>query len=346
VLPHGSDRVRVAGDKVILFSRIAKGWQPRVPRTNTSVEHPGTTVLWDEQYYEVINADVMQGGGIRYVLTAWQDENVFRVFESYDDASEARILADHNEARAQRKHGKIVWLLSVVLGHLPAPIQNRLANYYGVYATRMTLVSIVPSVVLLGACAWFYSDARLKQVASPVPGWVWGIAMVMLADSGVRFMIVMLQNRPNGSLPGTLVYFILWMIAPQRFPSPSIERGRAVFMLQPDEDTVRRDAVQMRAPLFTLLSPAEQQRLAERYDFDYRRHAFAPAIIILLGALFGVISLFPKVKGDGGISTLISFGLASVLAVEQIVRLLALQRRPAGSILAPLVRPFVRDYLA
>jgi hypothetical protein len=343
--PYGSDRVRVAGDKIILFSRIAKGWQPRSPRTNTRSEHPGTAVLWDEQYYEVVSADVMQGGGIRYVLAAWRDEHVFRAFESYDDASEARIAADFDTAKAQRKYGKVVWLFSVVLGHLPAPIQNRLANEYGVYATRMTLVSLIPSVVFLGICVWLYAGARMNMVASPVAFWMWEFALLMICDSGVRFMVVMLQNRPNGSFIGTIVYFILWKIAPHKFPSPTIERGRAVFMLQPDQETVHQDALHMRAPLITLLSAAEQQRVAEHYDFDYRRHAYPPAIILLAGGLIGVITLLPKLKGDGGVSTLISFAVAAVLALEQIVRLFALRQRPAGSILAPLVRPFVRSYL-
>jgi hypothetical protein len=344
--PYGSDRVRVAGDKIILFSRIAKGWQPRTPATHTRSEHPGTAVLWDEQYYEVIEAGVMQGGGIRYVLSAWRDEHVFRVFETYDDASEARIAADFQEAKDQRRYGKVVWLFSALLGHLPAPIQNRLANYYGVSAPRMTLVSIIPSLLFLGVCVWYYADARLKMEASPVPDLVWKFALLMLADSAARFLVVMLQNRPNGSIPGTAIYFLLWKLAPERFPSPVFERGRAVFMLEPEEGVAERDALHMYAPLITLLSPAEQWRVAERYDFEYRRHAYAPAWILLGGGLLGIVTMWSKIRHGAQPSTWISFAVAATLTIEQILRLLALRRRPAGSILAPLVRPFVRAYLA
>src|ERR1051325_3910638 len=307
MLPHGSDRVRVAGDKIILFSRITKGWQARVLAANLRPEHPGTAVLWDEQYYEVIDAGVMQGGGVRYVLAAWRDEHVFRDVQTYDDASEAALAADYELAKRQRSRSKIVWLFSILLGHLPAPVQNRLANEYGVSAPRMTLVSTIPSVVLLSICVWLYAGARLEQGPSPVPGW-------------------------------------LWLIAPQRFPWLR-ERGAQTFMLAPEEDVVVRDQLQMRAPLFTLLSPAEQQRLAERYGFDYREHAYAPAIIILIGALLGAISLLPRVRGDGGISAFLSLAAAAVLVVEQLVRLYTLQHRPTGSVLAPLVRPFVKRYL-
>ncbi|PYQ28288.1 MAG: hypothetical protein DMF56_15865 [Acidobacteria bacterium] len=328
----------------MLFSRIAKGWTARVPRSHTHAEHPGTAVLWDEQYYEVLNADVMQGGGIRYVLAAWRDDMTFRDFQTYDDASEARIAADWEAAMRQRKHGKLAWFSGMLLGHLPAPIQNRIANEYGVSAPRMTLLSMIPSLVLLGVCVWLYAGARLKMEASPVPVWVWVIAMYSLAESAMRYLVYMGQSRAMGSLPGTIVYAILSIIAPQRFPWPR-ERGSETFTLAPDEDVVRLDRITMRMPLFTLLSPAEQHRLAQRYDFDYREHAYTPAYILLCGALFGVIVEVQRVRGAGGISAWISLIVAGVLVVEQLVRLATFARRPAGSVLAPVVRLFVRGYL-
>ena len=341
---RGSDRVRVAGDKIILFARIAKGWIARVPRSHTRSEHPGTAVLWDEHYYEVLNADVMQGGGIRYVLTAWRDDMIFRDFQTYDDAAEARIAADWEAAMRQRKHGKLAWASGMILGHLPAPIQNRIANEYGISAPRMTVISTIPSLVLLGTCVWLYASAKMKMEASPVPVWVWMIAMYSLAESAMRYQVYMSQSRAMGSLPGTIVYAILSLLAPQRFPWPR-ERGAETFTLAPDEDITRLDAVRMRMPLFTLLSPAEQHRLAQRYDFDYREHAYPPAYILLCGALFGVIVEFQRVRGAGGISAWISFVVAGVLVIEQLVRLATFSRRPAGSVLAPVVRLFVRSYL-
>ena len=82
MLTHGSDRARQAGDKVILHSAIAKGWTPRVAKTLTSAEHPGTAVLWEEQFYEVIEATPQQSGGVRYVLASWRDDQTIRVFET------------------------------------------------------------------------------------------------------------------------------------------------------------------------------------------------------------------------------------------------------------------------
>lgn len=343
MLPHGSDRVRVAGGKVLLFSRIPKGWQPRVPGANLRTEHPGTAVLWDDQYFEVIDAALMEGGDVRYVLAPWRDDHVIRDFKCYDDATEAELAADYEMAVRQRKHGKVVWLSGVVLGHLPEPVQNRLANEYGVSAGRMTLVSTIPSILLLGVCAWLYASARMNLEASPVPPWLWLVTAMMVIDSGVRYFVFMTQNRGMGSFPGAIVYAALSILAPKRFPWPR-ERGAEVFMLTPEEDVVLRDKIMMRAPLFTLLSPAEQRRLADRYGFDHRQHAYMPAVILLGGALLGVVSSFPKVIA-GKFSALGSLIVAIVLAVEQIVRLVSFRRGPAGSVLAPLVRPFLRAWL-
>ena len=345
MLTHGSDRVRVVGEKVFLYSPISKGWTARVPRQNLHSEHPGTAVLWDEQYFEVISAEVAQGGGVRYVLAPWRDDHVIRVFDQYDAESEARRIADYNAAITQRRRSPLVSMFGIVLGHLPAPVQNRLGNEYGVSPPRMTLVSLVPSLVLLGVCVWLYVDARLRMAASPVPFWVWLLALAMLADSAVRFLVVMLQNRAQGSLVGSILYSIVYLIVPDRLPSPTVERGRGIFMLEPDEEIAQRDALRMREPLFTFLTPAEQQHLAERFGFEYRRHAFFPAIVILVCALLGAISSYVKVADSGSISALISLIVSGGLTIEQIVRLYTLQRRPAGSVLAVLVRPFLRQFL-
>src|SRR5688572_22192616 len=152
MLTHGADRARQAGDKVILHSAIAKGWTPRTPKTLTSAEHPGTAVLWDEQYYEVIEATALPTGGVRYVLMQWREDHTIRTFESYDAQSEELRIADHERVRRQRRAGFLTNLSGVFLGFLPAPVQMHLENELGVRATRMTLLSCVLVMTTLGIC--------------------------------------------------------------------------------------------------------------------------------------------------------------------------------------------------
>ena len=97
--PYGADRVRTSGGRVILHSRISKGWTPRTPKTPTHAEFPGSAVLWDDEYFEVVAAELLPAGGVRYVLEPWRDNHTIRSFEHYSEESEARLQKDYATAR-------------------------------------------------------------------------------------------------------------------------------------------------------------------------------------------------------------------------------------------------------
>ena len=78
MLTYGSDRSRTAGGKVILQSSYSKGWTARTTKTASRGEHPGTAVQWGEETFEVISADVLPAGGVRYVLAPWPDNEAIR----------------------------------------------------------------------------------------------------------------------------------------------------------------------------------------------------------------------------------------------------------------------------
>lgn len=346
--PHGTDRVRVAGAKIIIFSRLAKGWTPRALKTRTSAEFPGTAVYWEEQYFEVVAADAGPSGGIRYVLEPWRDDHVIRQFVSYDEESEARIAADHALAAKQRRNSSLTSLSSMVLGHLPSPVQNRLGNEMGVSPNRMTLLSCIPPVVLFGVCLFIIAGAVIKQVSSPVPFWLLIVSFLLFVETIPRFIVAMSQRRGIGSLLGTLAYMIFYVSAGARkknLPEPLQEPGDGVFfMIPPPEDVALRDSITMRGPMLTLLTPGEQAHVARVHGYDYRDHAFGLAWIILISSILGVITSWMQVQ-QGQLLAVVSLLLASALAVEQVIRLNAFRRGPAGSMLAFVVRPFVRDLL-
>ena len=348
MLPYGGDRLRETGGKIILQSSISKGWTPRRAKTHVHAEYPGTAVLWDEQYFEVTGATPLHNGGVRYVLEPWRDEHVIRVFDLYDEVTEGRRIAEHRAALAQRKKSTGVSLAGVILGHFPKHVQEHLENEFGVSAARMTLVSCLPSLVVLGACVWLYTDARMREQPSPVPIWVWILAMVLFFESAIRFNVSMSQSRGMGSFEGFLAYIFFWLLPPihRKWPSPFItSRGHKLFTLPPPDDVALRDKLETRGALLTLLSSAEQVRLAQRFGFDYRRHAFGLAWIILVFSSFGAVSSLVKVADSGSVSALTSLIVAGALAIEQVARLVALQRGPAGSFLGVIVRPFMRDLL-
>jgi hypothetical protein len=91
----------------------------------------------------------------------------------------------------------------------------------------------------------------------------------------------------------------------------------------------------MREPLITLLPPDEQAWFAQRFDYDYRRHSSTVAWIFLIFSAAGVYS---SIRSGAVLSLL----CAGALAVEQLLRLAAFRRGPAGSVLAILARPFTK----
>lgn len=337
MLTHGADRSRQAGDKVILHSAIAKGWTPRTPKTLTNSEHPGTAVLWDEQYFEVIEATASPSGGVRYVLMQWRENHTIRTFENYDAASEELRIADHERARRQRRAGFLTNLAGLFLGFLPAPVQMHLENELGVRATRMTLLSCVLPMVASGFCIYAQVDARMRRVESPVPVLLGVIVGLLAFESAIRFFVAMSQGRPMGSILGWIAYAIYRPLSGKRdqLPSASGGRGYSVAFTPPTEDVVVRDALTLKEPLLTLLTPAEQNRLAERVGFDYRRTASGVAWVIFVAAALGAYTS----------TTPLGMLVAAAVAVEQGLRLVKLRREPAGSIFGFIVRPFVRDLL-
>ena len=122
MLAYGSDRSRLAGGKVVLHAHFSKGWTARTAKSGVRGEHPGTAVLWGDQYFEVIAADVLPAGGVRYVLAPWPDNETIRVYESYHEASEARRIEDYQAALRQQQQSLAARLSGMFLGHLPAVV--------------------------------------------------------------------------------------------------------------------------------------------------------------------------------------------------------------------------------
>lgn len=310
------------------------------PKSSTHAEFPGTAVLWDDEYFEVISAEPV-GESVRYELAPWRDEHTIRTFAPYSPESEAHLKADYERAERQRKHSRVAAVTGIVLGHLPEHVQQHLANELGVFPARMTILSTIPSVVLLGTCVWLYVSALIGQRPSPVPVWLWLVALAGTADSAARFQTAMSQNRGMGSLPGTILYAIYELVTGKKVPRLA-EETKIAPPPPLDPEAVLRDSIEMRSWMLTLLPAGEQNLLAKRYGFDYRKHAYGVAWAFLACGAIGVASMLPKVAR---ISAMISLLCAALLVVEQILRLLAFRRGPAGSVFGVLVRPFVRDLL-
>lgn len=343
---YGTDRVRRGnGEQWIILSRQSKGWVPRTPAAVTRNDRPGTTVRWEEKYYEVVSA-TGTGGGIRYVLEPWRDENVMRLVDDYDEASEARRQADHHDG-VRRERGRVsANVLAIFTGQLPSAVQERMGNDLGIWPARLTLISVVPAMIFVGVVVNLAAHRKMEQEA-PLPLWLLLLAGYLFVESAIRFVVAMTQNQPMGSAVGFMAWSIFYLASPRRkhLVRPLEEsRGPLVPEMTPEE--AASDRYLLLEPFLTLLSPAEQDRLAEKFGFDYRKMASIVAAVILTFGVLGAVNSVSLLMEGARLSPALSLLFAGALAAEQVVRLMKLRDRPAGSVLGALVRPLARKLLA
>jgi len=337
---YGSDRVRAEdGGRVVLLSRIPKAWTPRAPKTLTTAEFPGTAVLWDEQFFEVISAEPLPAGGFRYVLEPWQEMHAMRTTDRYDEEREAERVADHRAQLLRETKRKSANALAVLAGHLPAGVQEELSRELGVSATRLTMVSALGIYAVVIALVLWIVSGIMNHRPPPLP--VFLVTGYLFLESSFRFVVAWLIGRPAGSAIGVIGYVLYYVTFADRTRATSPfarERGMDVTIGETPAERADSDALMMREALVTLLSPADQARVAARFGYDYRHQSSIIATIILIFAVLGIVT---SVRSGAFVSLL----AASLLAAEQIYRLAVLRSRPAGSILGIAARPFVRKLL-
>ncbi len=335
--PFGSDRVRVDGERVVLSSRLPKGWTARVEKTLTTAEFPGTAVLWEEQYFEVIGAEALPQG-VRYTLEPWRDHHAMRLTVRYDADSEAALAEEWRAARTREQKRKTAGALSLLTGHLPAIVQERIGAELGVLPARMTQWSLLSELMLLALTVAYIVNVYMTDHS--IPAWPVVVAAFLFLEMLLRYLIVWTQHRPAGSTLGVIAYIIYWLMTGRREATSPFDRprGLATPITATPADRVDHDALLLREPLATLLPAADQSRLRERYGYDYRHLAGTVAGVILTFATLGVITSVMSRAIVTGI-------VALAVAAEQIVRLAALRRGPAPSVLGWFVRPLLRKLL-
>lgn len=337
---YGSDRLRLAEDGHLLLScRLEKGWLPRVTKTMTRAEFPGTAVLWEEAYYEVVVVESLPAGGVCYTLEPWREEHAMRVVDRYDAESEAARLAEHRKSLQREAGRRSANLFGFLTGQLPAAVQEELGFELGILPAKLTLISVVFELaVVIGIVVYIAQRIVNDHYAPPAAMFIAGFLCLEIV---IRFYLSFVQKRPIGTTLGLFAYILFYALAPNRakFTSPfKVPKGLAVPITDAPEDVALRDSFTMREPFITLLSAEEQALAKERFGYDYRRHSGNIAAIILVVSLLGVIS---SVRTHAVLAGL----LAAALTVEQLARFVAFRRGPAPSILGWIARPYVRKLL-
>ena len=355
-LPHGTDRVETAPDGVVwLICARSKGWTARRGTAHSTAEYPGTAVRWGTELFEVVEAVTHADGTVRYKLLAWEGRHVVRSIRQYDASSERERSGEQASRKGSIAKRFLAILLSPLLGHLPGWVQSRMESEFGAPALAMTVVSALPLLVLgflsilftlaagfgagFGVASGAGSQTQTIPRLLPLP-----LALYLFAESGIRLGTAFLQTRPIGSVPGT-VLFEIWNTLRGRPYSPP--QGTGTGRTSPTADRSREDRYRMLEPLLGLLSPDEQDLLADRFGFQSVRWGKRSAIVLAVVAGLNVLaSLLQMFAGAASAADLVWLAIGAGLLLEQLGRWRTLSRgRPAGSLLGGLVRPLARKLL-
>ena len=265
--------------------------------------------------------------------------HAIRVSDRYDEESETARAAEWRAALSREKRRKSATFLSVLAGHFPEAVQEHMGRELGVSPARMTMASAFGTWLITAGLVYWIGEGILRQTPRPV--WAFVIAIWFGVESTIRFFSAMATGRAMGSPLGIFGY-IAWYVAGGKHRgalSPfAQEKGRSVKTTEASPEQAEIDAFMMRESLVTLLPRIDQERIAARYPYLYRRGATIIACILLFFSLLGVFTSF---RSGARFQVL----MASALSIEQIWRLTVFPRHPAGSVLGFLVRPFMRRLL-
>jgi hypothetical protein len=210
--PCGDDRLE-SGDPLrpVLVSRWPKGWRARVLAVRPRPEHPGTAVLWGDRRYEVVAAETLADGSVRYRLALWEDRHVMRHVETYDERAEARRREERDHAFRDRRYRLSVYAAALLAGHLPASVQHRLDEEYDISAATLTFVSAAPLFAAGAFCAialTIRGVAGGDAIAAGIPTGLLVLGLYFFVESGLRLSLAV-QGEPCGSLAGHAAW-ALW----------------------------------------------------------------------------------------------------------------------------------------
>jgi hypothetical protein len=344
--PIGSDRVEGRpGGRVRLSSTCPKGWTARRAAGPGVALHPGTAVRWEDDLWEVLAAEETPAGAWVYELAPWDDRHAIRVLSPYDEASEAARAADRRDVGHRRAAGRLVLLLGPVAGLLPGRVQERLGTELGVKPTTLTLSSILAPAAAGFVALVTTMAATLApglRTAGPDVAPLLPFLAFLFPESLVRFVVVMAQDRPVGSLLGVPLYLAGrasgWIAPPDGAPA-SVGPTPAA--------RVPGDRFLMLEPLLSFLPASDQLLLRERWGFSPVAWGKRTAWFLLFyPGLTAPAHAWQLVARGGGLRSFLLLALAVGLAVEQVRRLKALGLgQPAPSVLGRLVAPFARPLL-
>jgi len=212
-------------------------FRPRLEGDIRRPGHPGTAVRMDENLYEVVAAEKMDGKWV-YRLEPWPDGHVIRVFVEWGEDSAREFTAGLREERIRDQKSFLTWTAQAVLGFLPAEYQARISEARSMNPSRATFWSAaLESLASLPFAFMFLIEMFAGGAAGSsqsIPAWIGLLAVVALGDGLFRLAAVISTGEPIGSLFLVLLRFRLKSEAPPPDTGDEVlETGEALNIVSP-----------------------------------------------------------------------------------------------------------------
>jgi len=196
-----------AGFDLFIFSMYEKpGWQARTPGSQTRPPHPGSTVEYQGQLYEVLEIGAAEGSAhtYRYALRKWEDRFIVRRIFPYSAQSERAVARQIQERRARHRRHSWITRTFPISTQAPSPIVQRWQNEWGLPMYWMSLVSgliFALPMLVLGRDLMFFTHPERTTLA---------LACFYIGlEQGVRVIWIALSHEPQGSPLLTALWIIV-----------------------------------------------------------------------------------------------------------------------------------------
>ena len=195
------------------------GWRPRPPRVPSRPDFPGTAVLYQERWFEIVRMEQATAGArVLYHLRPWDETHAIRAPQELSRAAAERATATHRQELRNKRQGSLAGLLIVLVGLLPADVQKRMELRYGINPAIGSLLSAAFLAALSMASLLLVFAMRKGMVMGVLAGYVrfaesiLPVFLYLLLESLLRVNCA-LNSEPLGSFLVAGPYNLIRLVA-------------------------------------------------------------------------------------------------------------------------------------
>lgn len=175
------------------------GWKRRMLAEDGKMTFPGSAVLFENRYYEIIDDEVDHKSGRHfYYLKSWEERFPIRVQFPYTKGECERLAQQRRENAEKSTRTALIRMFMPVVGLLPAAEQNKIQNEYGIPSVRMTTWSSLVFFVI-GAFSTIMTLAAMFTGMDVSP--LLRLGCYFFLESAVRLVECWKLDEPSGSVP-------------------------------------------------------------------------------------------------------------------------------------------------